>query len=310
MTCGTNAHTLSLQVAMIEFSIKNKYLGHTNSIYALAKYDAQYFLSAGGDGKLVKWDINDDKNAVLLATVEAQIFSLLYDAEVQIAYLGLMNGHLIVLDLANKKKIQELKFGSKPIYSLEFVEESLYIATGEGILFSLNKKSLELQGQCQISNQAVRCSTRDKGVMLLGCSDGHIYIYSISENKVLDHFFAHENSVFTLLLNGDEVISGGRDALIKVWDKSNLFTQKENIVAHTQTVNQLLVHHNLLISASRDKSIKAWDMDSKRLLKVLNRSKMDFHTHSVNRILSFNDEILISAGDDRSIFSFEISEDC
>lgn len=294
---------------MIEFFALHKYLGHTNSIYSLAKYDAQHFLSAGGDGKLVKWDINDDKNAVLLASVEAQIFALLYDAEAQLAFLGLMNGHLIILDLAAKLKIRELKFGSKPIYSLEFVDESIYIATGEGILYTLNRNTHEIEQQCTISSQSLRCSVRDNGVMLLGCSDGHIYTYSILENKVLDHFFAHEHSVFTIALHADEVISGGRDAMLKVWDKKNLFAQKENIAAHNQTINQILIIKNKLITASRDKSIKAWDVDFKRLEKVVNLSKMDFHTHSVNRILNFNDEILISAGDDRSIFSFQIMQD-
>src|SRR5690606_5922586 len=112
---------------------------------------------------------------------------------------------------------------------------------------------------------------------------------------------AHGNSVFSLCLSpdGKYLLSGSRDAHLKVWDAENKFYLLHTIPAHLFTVNHIAFHPDgkLFASAGRDKHIKIWDAQSFQLLKVIDKEKFQGHVNSVNRLLWLkNSNYLVSAG--------------
>src|SRR5690606_33352567 len=87
--------------------------------------------------------------------------------------------------------------------------------------------------------------------------------------------------------NNIHLLSGGRDAQLKVWDTLNYHLQKQ-IPAHLFSIYAIAFHPilNYVATASQDKSIKIWDSKDYRLLKILSREKTGIgHTHSINNLI-------------------------
>jgi WD40 repeat protein len=84
-----------------------------------------------------------------------------------------------------------------------------------------------------------------------------------------------------------------------------------DIPAHNYHINDIKFNPSasLFATVSMDKTLKIWDSETLKLLKVVDRFKQDAHTNSVNKIIWLNENELITCGDDKLIFQWEIIED-
>lgn len=123
-------------------------------------------------------------------------------------------------------------------------------------------------------------------------------------------FPAHQKSVFALTYTPDSnfLISGSRDARLKVWDVASGYQQTEEIVAHMFAINHIAISPTgkHFATASMDKSIKIWDTQELKLLKVVDKARHAGHATSVNKLLWMAPERLVSASDDRSLSLWDI----
>ncbi|MCV5968843.1 hypothetical protein, partial [Lactococcus petauri] len=79
--------------------------GHRSAIYALEKGKTpQNFLTSGGDGWIVEWDIASPETGKRLATAETQVFSLCHLPEKGKIIAGTMNGGLHWIDLQHPER--------------------------------------------------------------------------------------------------------------------------------------------------------------------------------------------------------------
>jgi len=122
---------------------------------------------------------------------------------------------------------------------------------------------------------------------------------------------AHENSVFTVRYasNHEQLVSGGRDAQLKVWSLTPKMPCISQQSAHWFTINSIAFHPRLPLfaTASRDKTIKIWDAESFQLLKVLEGVRDQGHFNSVNKLYwNPSNSQLISCSDDRTILIWEM----
>jgi len=142
-------------------------------------------------------------------------------------------------------------------------------------------------------------------------SDHSIIIICSRDLKKKQGITAHNNSVFALQYAPDYqyLLSGSRDAHLKVWDSGNGYKLKESIIAHMYAINDIAFREGgkYFATCSMDKSIKIWDSKSFKLLKVIDKGRHAGHGTSVNKLkwISYNDQLL-SASDDRTISIWEI----
>jgi WD40 repeat protein len=283
--------------------------GHNAAIFALSpSEDPRYFLSGAGDGWVVRWDLEAPELGKLIAKVDTQIFSLCHLPELQRVVVGNMHGGVHWVDLAQPEQTKNIAHHQKGVYRILRVAEQVFTAGGDGILTRWDLHSGRTLESIQLSAQSLRglaySATRQE--LAVGSSDRHIYILDVKTFQIKAQITqAHNHSVFCVQYSpdGNLLLSGGRDALLNVWDAERLNLLSSQ-AAHWFTINDIVFHPqgHWFATASRDKTIKIWDAQHFQLLKVLDTIRDRCHVNSVNALLwSAHQEQLISASDDRSL---------
>ena len=308
-------------------------MGHQGSVFALTQgRTPQYMLSGAGDGWIVEWDLEKPDVGKLLAKVDSNIFSLLFLPDKNQIIAGNMNGGLHFIDLNNTDKNKNIAHHSKGVFDIQLIQNQLFTIGGDGIMTRWSVEESHSIESFQLSTKSLRCMdySNERREFAIGASDGHIYF--LDEHLNLKNIIknAHKNSVFSIkyALDGQYLISGGRDALLKMW---YLNKSDENVIgqegalelsAHLYTINKIAFHpQNPLVfaTASRDKTIKIWQLDINlnsenqkiediKLLKVINTIRYGGHLNSVNTLYwtPYNNW-LISGSDDRSLMIWDIN---
>ncbi len=289
--------------------------GHKAAIYALAPGAQPYeFLSGAGEGWVVRWDLREPELGRLITKVEANIFSLLHVPEQQMLVVGNMNGGVHWVDLDAPDQTRNIQHHSRGVFASLLLDEHILTIGGGGTLTRWATDPPRSLESLQLTHQSLRgiAYHADRKELAIAASDHRIYILDANSwqiKQAIDQ--AHDNSVFTLRFSpdGQLLLSGGRDAQLRIWEVADTYQAKHTIAAHMYTINDLAFHPDghLLATASRDKSIKIWDARSFQLLKVIEGVRDGGHFNSVNRLYwsSYNN-YLISCSDDRSIIIWKI----
>jgi WD repeat-containing protein 61 len=147
--------------------------------------------------------------------------------------------------------------------------------------------------------------------LAVGLSDHSVKIIHLQDYTPIFNRTSHSNSVFALAYAPDEsfLVSGARDAHIKVWNTNNSYTLEQSIPGHLFAINSLYFRQdgNYFVSCSMDKSIKVWDSESRRLLKVIDKARHAGHGTSINKVIwSTYNQTIIAVSDDRSISIWQL----
>ncbi|MEL6862912.1 MAG: WD40 repeat domain-containing protein [Bacteroidota bacterium] len=292
--------------------------GHNAAIYRLANdQQGASFLSSGGDGWIVRWSIDDPDPGHLVARVEQQVFSLCNLADKGLLIAGDMNGGIHWVYPEDQKRNRHIAHHKKGVFDLRQIGAFVYSLGGQGTLTRWSIEAARSLESLQLSYSALRAidyNARRKE-LAIGASDSNIYLLdadTLEIRKVIDK--AHEPSVFSVHYtpDGQHLLSGGRDAHLRVWDCEHGFEVISDQAAHWYTINHICFHPrgHLFATASRDKSIKIWDASNFKLLKVLDQFKKGGHLNSVNRLLWVaGGQQLVSASDDRSLIIWDLKDD-
>ena len=89
----------------------------------------------------------------------------------------------------------------------------------------------------------------------------------------------HQKGVLSLVLSNNKLVSGGADALIKIWD---LITEScvGNLYGHTGSVLCLskIESNPYVISASNDNTVRIWDIDNQKCLSSYGEDNLNITT--------------------------------
>lgn len=279
--------------------------GHRQGLYGLCAGPDGVLLSCGGDGMLVAWRALTEDDGKLLATAPEPVYSLAYDNRVGILCGGQSGNLYLISETGETRNLQKHQQG---IFWIGFLENGNFITCGGDGWAVLWNPQAEILQERRLSSRSLRCAVHIPNGWAFGSSDSDIYITD-SEFRTQQVLRGHKESVFALASVKGKLFSGGRDALIHVWDIDQA-RQELPINAHWFHVNDLKLSPagKYLASASMDKTIKIWDPESMELLKVIDAAKYGAHASSVNRLLWLDNSVLASASDDREIGIWEISE--
>jgi WD40 repeat protein len=288
--------------------------GHRDCVYTLqAGSEPSAIFSAAGDGMVVGWDIAHPEEGELIAKLPNSVYALSFSKKDDQLIVGQNYEGIHLLDWRNKKELASLKITASFIFDIQAHENNLLIATGEGSLVVVDRERWNIKRKISSTEKSARAIAvhEARGEVAVGYSDFFIRVFALDDFRLIREWKAHTNSVFALsyMPGSNFLISGSRDAKLKLWDAVADYQQVEEIVAHLYAINHIAFSPDgkYFATASMDKSIKVWDTTAMKLLKVIDKARHAGHGTSVNKLLwtAFNNQ-LISASDDRSISVWDI----
>ena len=297
---------------MNKISVKklHTFLGHNESIYTLEEVSDQKFLSAGGDGMVVLWDLETPDEGEVIVKVPGSIYAIHYDPKEKALYVGQNNEGLHKIDFETKKEIGSVNLGNHQIFDIKIIDNELWVALQSGEVVILTK-DLQLISRNKFGSDRVRSIERFGSEVAIAFSDNVTRIFDLNAKEVVHELKGHKNSVFSSRYHpsGKYLTSVSRDAHIKVWDANENYVLRESIAGHLYSINHLVFRNDgrYFVTGSMDKAIKLWDAYNFKLLKVLDKHRHAGHGNSVNKLLWMNfRDLLVSCSDDRSISIWEI----
>jgi len=287
--------------------------GHNGPIYSLSHAILpNEFYSGGNDGYVVLWNIESKRDGKLLVQVNRPVYSLCLDRANSLLFCGAASGNLHVVDLAAGKEIRNIEAHTLGIFDIRIYNNELITCGGDGAVKIWSLSDLKLLHHHQESTKSARCIdlNSNQNIMAVGFSDFKIRLYQLSDFTLLNTLDAHTNSVFTLAFtkDGKELISGGRDVMLRSWLVNQNYKLDVDVAAHNLHINHIAFNPSgkLFASVSMDKTIKIWSTENFQLLKVIDKVKSDGHLSSVNKCLWFDDNILLTGSDDRTIMMWKL----
>jgi WD40 repeat protein len=289
--------------------------GHRDCVYALTPgTDPGTFYSAGGDGLVVRWQLGKPDQGELLAKLPASIYSVTLQPDTAQLWLGQNYDGVHLIDPVQKREINSLKLTSSAIFAIDFYKNDAFVALGDGVVAVVDTEHVAVRRHLKAATQAARCLAINpvERELAVGYSDNSVRIFSLTTLDLIRIIPAHTNSVFALTYSPDYrfLLTGSRDAHLKVWNVEKGYSLHQNIVAHLFTINRIAYSPNgqLVATGSMDKSIKLWDAETFRLLKVVDRARHAGHGTSVNTVCWLDDQTLVSGSDDRTISVWSVQK--
>ena len=218
-----------------------------------------------------------------------------------------------ILDYRSKKEFASLKLTDSYIFDLASDKQNLIVACGNGTVLIVDLETLSVKKSIECSSQSARTISINKkrDEFVVGYSDNYIRVFDLTNYSLKREWLAHDNSVFTLCFSGDGnmLLSGSRDAKLKVWNADEGYGNAHEIAAHMYTINHIAYSPDSkhFVTCGMDKSIKVWDSQEYRLIKVIDKARHAGHGTSVNKLAwtSFNNQ-LVSASDDKTLSVWDI----
>ena len=286
---------------------------HEGSVYALCRgVSDQRFFSAGSDGIVVKWDLQQLSSATAVARVNGQVFALAYNEISNHLLVGTMSGGLHVIDLEARKEIHSIAFHEQSIFDIKVHDGRVYVASKDGSLSVWSSDTYELIRVITVSSESLRVVAfhPERLEAAIGASDNRVYLIDTNELSVKTALEGPDNSVFSVCYLPEKklLLAGSRDAQLYAYDLET-HQLSHQIKAHLFTINHILLakEGNCFITASRDKTIRIWNADNFELVKSLDKEKYEGHINSVNKLIWLpSAHSLISASDDRCIIIWKI----
>ncbi|KAI8906880.1 WD40-repeat-containing domain protein [Gorgonomyces haynaldii] len=273
---------------------------HVSVIKGLDFSEDGYLYSGARDQVFIKWDLDEDEPVLtvpIYETVEDLVLVQLEDET-----LVCTCGSEAVLKLWNEDGKLVLE-SQKDEHNHEMVQMSYMNDKNQIAVFTSDQNILiySLGQQIQRIRQFAGYNQEILDLQLVG--DHHLAVVTNSEQlRVYDLatldceiIYGHTDIVLAASASkdGKTLVSGSKDATVKVWRKNDQFELVETFKGHTGPVSAVAVSEKYFITASHDRTIKKWDFKKAQFTIV-------GHDKDIQSLdIAPNDKLFCSAGLDK-----------
>lgn len=287
----------------LQISLFKSLTGHKQSVYSLCEDGLGGIFSAGSDGFIVHWKDISSGDGELFAQIGEAVYCIFWDEENEHLIAGTQSGNLYILKKGNEpiKKIAH----SQGAFVIKKHNNKIITGGGDGRLIFW-ELDFNISQDLAVFKKSIRDIAVYKNQYFVVGSTGECSL--IESGKQIEIVTLGKNSIFTVCIKDGNIITGGREAVIRVHTKD--FELFELTNAHWFTIHTLAlsIDREILVSAGMDKRIRFWDLNTMNPLGSVDPNKDEFaHKSSVNKIIWLNAETLISCSDDALIKCWKVS---
>lgn len=298
----------------IEATKKFTFSGHKGPVYTITPgVNPHEILSGSSDQRLGSWNLQTGEAGDFSAAMPTHIIALISIPSSKIIVAGTSGGTVHFLDPEKKIEVKVEKYFDSQVFDFAISEKHhlLFASSGDGRVIVTDLNSFEKLKTLQLNNEKVRniAVHPDGDSVAIATSNGHVHIFSLPLMQETHNWFAHDLAANCVCWSpdGNILLSGGRDAHLKVWDAKNSFALVQDIAGHNYALYSITYSPDgkLFATASRDKTVKIWNAENQQLLLRINKEKQEGHINSVNKVI-WTEDGLVSTGDDRAIILWQI----
>lgn len=265
--------------------------------------------SGGGESAVVEWSLKTMSPIKVMFKSAGSIYFLHSPIEFPYLISGDRAGVLSVFDFISQKLIYQKQISKSAIFNIKNIADKLFISTEEGVLILFDINNLKKNDELKLSMLSLRTISLNNEQIFVAGKDLNIYQINTQNFSLEKQWHAHEMPIFSSVYDriNQQLITGARDAQIKFWfsNTDNDLPAHYFAVNDLQITND----ERFLVSASMDKTIKVWDLESRNLLAIADAQKNQGHTKSVNRLaISKFEDYIVSASDDKNLMVWKIKQ--
>jgi WD40 repeat protein len=286
-----------------------KFEGHKAAVYNLSNGTSdRHFLSVSSDGIIAEWNLISGEQDGLVVNCGGIVYSATIVNDT--LWCGTFKGNIHVIRITDKKEIKNFHVHDSSVFDIVFLKElNIVISSGgDGCVNIFEADTLNHKEKIRVSEMKLRKMLVVNNQLWLSDQAGYSHLYSLPGFHPIISFPSHQLSTNVHVFYNDVLISGGRDARIRMWNQKQEMIK--DIPAHHYAVYDLVLIPNLSViaSASRDKSIKLWNSNDLEFIYKISIDRGDGHKASVNCLLYYqNFQVLLSASDDKTIMAWKIN---
>ncbi len=293
-------------------TLRARFTGHTGAVYALAPgMRPGTFLSAGSDGFVVQWDLARPDAGEAVVRVGRPVYALLQSAPW--LFIGTDGGDLIAVDLRSRREERVIQAQRKGLYAIRRLADGrTACAAGDGTLAVYSgAERLVPERHVPLSDTKLRdlAVAPEGDTLAVACGDGTVRLLDTVDLNERHTLQAHEGGALCAAFHPTKpaLLTGGKDGHLRLWHHSGTVREMLAIPAHKAAIYRVAfdAQGRTCATASRDKHVKLWDAAGFDVRARIDRT-LDGHRHSVNTLL-WTDELLITAGDDKQVLAWSLS---
>lgn len=286
--------------------------GHAGGIFdVISTRNKEFAYTSSADKYIVKWNLKTGKQEKFAIRLTHSCFRILLTQDENLMVVGNAKGGLHFIDLAKKVELRNIEQHKAAVFALTLNPHAkeVYVGDADGGFSVWDSSSMDYKLMLPFNCGKIRdIAIEPNGAHIaLCCQDGQIRVLETQFFNEVVSFKAHNNGANCAVFKGDQLITGGKDAYISVWDWKNksLITK---IPAHNFAIYdlKLMDDRNKLVSASFDKTIKLWDVTDGIDLIERKEAKSGGHKHTVNRLEKLDELTFLSVSDDRHLMHWRL----
>jgi WD40 repeat protein len=289
-------------------SLNTPAFAHGAPIYALCPGESPtLFYSGGGDCLVAKWNLEAGQQEPFVVKAESPVYSLVLDADSNVLFIGCSDGKLHAIDTHSRQELKAWALHRAGVFDLKIDpgRRRLLAAGGDGVLSVWDLNTLQLLRTVPLSSGKLRQLelSPDNALLAVADNQGPVHVLNADDYSTVNTLTSHADGATAVAWHPTKpiLISGGKDAYLRCWNRSNSFAEILSIAAHQASIYSIVFWPDGLrmATASRDKTIKYWDAANLDPIKRIDYAAGG-HRHSVNKLLLAG-TVLVSGGDDRML---------
>lgn len=283
--------------------------GHAGAIYSCT-FDGTYIYSGSADKFVARWIPEEGVQDKFAIKFEHSIYAVEWASPYLL--VGRSDGGFHVFNTDTRTEEKYFTQHAKAIFSISVnsSKNHCYVADADGIISVWDVNSWELLLYLPLDCGKIRdiVVSSDGSRIAVCAQDGYLRVFDTDTFNEIFTINAHKDGATAACFDGsnkDLLISGGKDAMLRLWDLPSGACLKE-VPAHNFAIYKIMQIGNALITASRDKTVKVFSGDL-QFIKRLDH-KEGGHKHSVNDAVQLDGNRFVTCGDDSKMVIWARSE--